>query len=205
VSVAPTHAPGISPSLTTDPLLDLVTLLLVGGTVALAIYTAKLHAATVSLAEDTVKATKVSDRHHQESLSPICVLKEVECVLVLARHEATTEERSVVLTFAVENLGYGPALELTVSITPVNAVVQPTGKTEVHELGSLKPGNSTPPFGPILENVLVADGYLVKLKYDTIFGAIGTSAWHVTYGSASRAQSTTKLSFGLPPPQQRSL
>ena len=84
VSVAPTHSPGISLSLTSDPFLDIVTLLLVGGTVALAIYTAKLHAATVSLAEDTVDATKVSDRHHQESLSPICVLKDVGCYLVRA-------------------------------------------------------------------------------------------------------------------------
>jgi hypothetical protein len=62
------------PAFTTDPILDLVAFFLVGATSILALKTWQLRAATVALANDTVQATKVSDRHQQETLSQICVI-----------------------------------------------------------------------------------------------------------------------------------
>lgn len=101
-------------TLTTDPFLDLVTFLLVGGTVALAVYTGRLHGATVGLAKDTVQGTEVADRHHQETLSPICVIAAVQS------QESGGRLKVRVL---VSNVGSGPALDVSVSLVATDGSV----------------------------------------------------------------------------------
>ena len=187
-------------TLTTDPLLDVVTLLLVGGTVALAIYTAKLHGATVQLAKDTVEANTLADLHHQESLTPVCVIRDVRCAMVPQQPGQATD--FFTLTFVVENQGNGPALQLRVAVTPVNAVRDPTGKPELSEPGPLKPGEISPPqFGPYQRSTQEADGFVVKVTYETIFDTAGE--WHITYTSASTRSTTKIISFVTPKPKDR--
>jgi hypothetical protein len=66
-----------APNLTPDAVLDVLTGLLFLATLGLAVYTGLLRKATVDLAGDTVEGTELSDQHHQEGLSPVCIIKDV--------------------------------------------------------------------------------------------------------------------------------
>jgi hypothetical protein len=163
---------------TTDPFLDSVTLVLVIATVSLAYFTARLHGATVELAKDQVKATRVSDRHHQEMLSPICVIRNVSVKPVPISGTSTF----VGVEFTVCNQGNGPAMHINATVTPVGKGLIPIGTAMTTSPDSLKASEESSllrlgAFPPREINM-----FLVHLEFRNQFGAWGVSEWNVYDG-----------------------
>lgn len=161
----------------TDPVLDTVTLLLVCGTVALAIYTGKLHAATVALAGDTVEATRLADRHHQESLSPLCVIKSVTW---------EGDQRGQQVSFQIHNQGNGPAVEVKCTVTPRMESFERSQDALAIKVDSLQAGEETrsrmvsPFFGHTFEMAVVL------LESKNQFGEWGRTRWTVLRNGTHR-------------------
>ncbi len=176
-------------------LLALVTTVLVAGTVALAIYTARLHAATVALAGDTVAATKLSDRHHQESLAPVCVLSEVEYSLQPPRFGKIL----IKIAFRVENQGGGPAVAVSVRIAPKSSAPSPHASSLSQALLPLKAGANSHVITPHLYEFGEADeGFDVTIEFESVFGTKGRSEWHLSQSATSALRE-----LQLPLPQDR--
>jgi hypothetical protein len=161
-------------SLTTDPWLDLVTALLLVATVWLAIFTGRLNAATVGLAKDTVDASKLADRHHQESLLPI--------VQWLGRANIFPPSGgSIELTFEgdLENVGPGPALNVVAELRIHTFLYDKATGNEFH-LPTLAPGGSIPyKFSRALVGGNTAGApfnrplsFEVTLTYENVFGKV---------------------------------
>jgi hypothetical protein len=164
----------------TDPILDSITGVLCLATIALAGYTAKLRKATVDLALETLTGTRLTDQHHQESLSPICVLKAVKCGLSGIPIPQPGSDR-MDLTFVIENVGNGPAFQVNAKIEAVTAKLQPSGLALTHPAGPLKAGSDTLAIGPVSESINTATGFVVRLEYLSVFGTEGFSEWHVSH------------------------
>lgn len=78
--------------------------------------TAKMAKETAELARDTVQGTKLADRHHQENLSPVCVISDVRC----GRGGPYGDDANLFgVIFKVQNMGSGPALLVNVEISSV--------------------------------------------------------------------------------------
>jgi hypothetical protein len=176
---------------TTDPFLDGITLLLFLATLALATFTALLHRATVEVAKDTVAATKVGDRHHQESLSPVCVLREVFF---------DTNDYTVRARLKVQNVGAGPAIRINANIQCLGTERRHIGIGEVHTCDSLKSGDTTPDFIRSMEQPARGQDavmFEIRLEYQNVFGAWGISTYNIYNGGYGL------LTMELPKPQQR--
>jgi hypothetical protein len=172
-SLAPSH---LTLSLTTDPFLDAVTLFLVIATGILAFKTWQLHAATVALATDTVQATKVSDRHQQETLSPICVIGDLRCG---ATQRGAAYVSSVSL--AIANVGSGPALLVRATVTPVGSGGRYTSNSVARGTKPLSPGAKSEllDFGDFPPP---SDWFEVEVTFSNQFGGKGSSGWEIDVG-----------------------
>lgn len=189
-------------SLTTDPVLDLVTLALVAGTVFLAVYTAKLHGATVDLAKDTVAASDLADRHHQETLSPMCVVVDGRCTLV-GTSTGKPADRKLHLSFAVENQGAGPAVRVIAEVAPEDALERPAGDPFSENVGPLKPGAKSKSYSPFRAAFPAANGYKIKLTFENVFGSVGVTEWRITYQSPTEPGLPKLVDVQLPASQKR--
>jgi hypothetical protein len=101
------------PSPPNDRVVDNFTIGLFVGSILLFIATSvlawktwQLHDATKELAKDTVEGSKLADQHHQESLSPVCVIEKAECV----KTSSPGGETRYGINLIVRNIGAGPAL-----------------------------------------------------------------------------------------------
>lgn len=184
--------------MTTDPVLDTFSGLLFLATLTLAWYTARLHAATVSLAKDTVEATKVSDRHHQESLSPVCVIRDVQCNKTGAMGAAM----GAATKFKIQNVGFGPAISVRATVTPVGPGLTTSGIVCAFTCDALKAGEMSPDMGPqtIATTSAAVIMFVVRVEYQSIFNSWGVSEWNVNEGGSYGV-----LRMELPAPQQRIL
>jgi hypothetical protein len=182
----------------TDTVLDVITGLLFLATLGLAVYTAKLRKATVDLAGDTIQGNKLSDRHHQESLSPVCLLKDANC--------SNSGDGRYFLAFSVQNAGSGPALLVNVHVTPVGPGLQQSGmargelpytlaagETKKHEMAGLT-FSKVPSQSPDAYK-----SFLVKVEFLSMFNSWGTGKWTVLEGQGVRFV----VSYDLPAPQER--
>lgn len=160
-------------TLTTDPYLDAVTLFLVVATGILAYKTWQLHAATVALAIDTVNATKMSDTHHQETLSPICVI---------GATRAAYDGQHADLQVLVRNVGSGPGLDIALSAAPVSGA---TVYSSEEKCLSCTPLSQNSESGWLDFGRFKAPGHTVQLRvtFKNAFGQQGFSDWRVSVPS----------------------
>ena len=178
-----------------DGFVDFFTGGLLVATVALAVYTAQLRKATVDLAGDTIQGTKLSDRHHQESLSPVCVVRDVKCG---SGESYNSDPGRLGVVFKVHNMGSGPALLVNVTVTPVKAGLVPNGlavgsiayslaagETQDHRFGNFAPR----------ENAM----FVIEVQCLSIFNTWGVGKWNVWKGEGTYGVVT----FDLPSPLDR--
>jgi hypothetical protein len=160
--------------------------------------TSQLHQATKELAEDTVKGAKLSDRHHQESLIPVVVIRDVKCGPGL--FGGSMEQLGV--GFRVHNQGLGPAVAVNATVSATGPGLKLRGIARVEVLDPLQAGEIRENdiyFGGFL---MPQDGYIafiVRLEFLSMFGTWGICEWNVSTGSRS------VLTFALPQPQNRPL
>ncbi len=167
-------------------------------TFALAVYTAQLRRATLDLARDTVQGTKVADRHHQESLTPIVVIRDVRCGAGLSGGNP----QQVGVGFRVHNQGSGPAVAVNAKVCAVGPGLKLRGIARTEYLDPLQAGE-------IRENEIYYGGFpipqddwvafIVRLEFLSMFGTWGICEWNV--GTSTRSV----LTFALPQPQDRPL
>jgi len=182
---------GLAYAITTDPFLDLVTVFLVVATSILAFKTWQLHAATVDLATDTVKATAVSDRHHQETLSPICVVSSIQ--------SGQTGVNSY-LKVVVANVGSGAALDISVAAVPVLGDVVYTSNERKVDCAPLPPG-SVSTLQVLGDFPPPSDSLRVRISFRNQFDAEGFSESLIDVRASKFALKTLQLCE----PQKRSL
>ncbi len=176
-------------TLTTDPYLDTVTFVLMIATGVLAYKTWQLHSATVALAKDTVEATTVADRHHQESLSPLCVIRSVDW---------QSDQRGQRVAFKVHNQGNGPAVQIKCTVTPRMEGFERSEDALTIRMDSLQAGEQT--LQPHLSSYFgqAFEMAVIRLEYMNQFGEWGRSWWTVFRNKEYRLDT-----LDLPPPKRR--
>lgn len=121
--------------------LCIATFLLAVGTAFLAWQTSQLHQATKDLAEDTVAGSALTDRHHQESLTPAVVYRPGRLYYVpgesAVNFSADVDAPSP--TFA--NAGLGPALDIRMQVEVLNANEVSYASGE-YIVGAIAPGTT---------------------------------------------------------------
>jgi hypothetical protein len=165
-------------------------------TAFLAWYTYKLRQATVQLASDSVEGNKLADRHHQESLMPICVIRDVE----IEPEPQYSGPNTAMLAFRIHNQGLGPAVALNVAVSAVGEGLKLRGVRRATSLDSLQAGEvreSPMKFGefPIEPDGIVA--FIVRLGFLSMFGSWGVCEWHVYQAGKS------VLTLALPQAKER--
>lgn len=164
-------------------------------TIALAAYTARLFRSTRDLAKDTLQASKYSDRHHQESLTPCVVIDGIQAIL-----SRSSPNETLGIYGALRNVGTGPALNIKVILHVDDLDLLES----VIEAGSLKPGGD-------FENRLkfdvrtgekhpysagVALPFLVRINYLNIFGQLASTLYIGTSDESGRI--LLKTAFAAP-------
>lgn len=192
-----------------DRIVDAFTIGLFFGSIALVIVTgllawktSQLHEATKNLAKDTVDASKLSDQHHQESLSAICIITEVKA--------SRGVNGTCNLEFTVQNVGSGPALGVSPRVVAEGDNFRmgsphgtfqyslAAGRERRHKFENISwsfPGEplaATDDSEPILN-------ILVEIRFLNMFNAWGVGKWTVDPDIGY----TIILSFDLPKPQDR--
>lgn len=174
---------------TTDPYLDAVTFVLMIATGVLAYKTWQLHSATVALAKDTVEATTLADRHHQESLSPLCVIRDVAW---------QSDERGQRIILKIHNQGNGPAVQVKCTVTPRMEAFERSQDALTIRTDSLQAGEQTPLSRPSPYFGQTFEMAVVHLEYMNQFGEWGRSRWTVFQNQEYRLDA-----LDLPAPKNR--
>jgi len=183
-------------------------------TVALTIVTAVLAAYTAMLARGTRESTLLSDRHHQEGLSPLIVLERANAKKIIDtfRHQQQTRQGVRYRFFArVSNLGSGASMSVRYRVTiattaglysyppqgfAIGAALAAGASLELSH--TYEPDDQAPSMGLTIRTDEEDVAFEVKIEYDNVFGSTGSL--HVA-GDEPGLVST--LSYRMPPPMQR--
>ena len=139
-------------------------------TARLASSTSKLSRATFDLAKETVDATKLADRHHQETRSPLLYL---QANFAFSRRSDVDGVRNIgELSGSIVNLGGGPAQNVRVEITPGSF------KSKSFYIGMVGPHapqdiTRSMDFGQAVNPVEAHWPFEVRVTYESVFGAEG--------------------------------
>jgi len=134
--------------------------------------------------------------HHQQLLSPFCVLR-----------DATSKVEGNVprIALKVQNIGSGPAVHVNLRITPAKAGLIHSGIGMVQYIGPMLTGETTPEIANGFEGWGGREPtgiFLVTLEFENIFGAWGVSEWVVNAFAASHTllqPADAKIQSTIPP------
>ena len=176
---------GFFHSLNLSTTVELGSILLVVVTAILAWYTAMLRKATVELAKDTISATKLTDRHHQESLSPLCVVRDAKCGAGSSfKNEPTLEGWCGKVEFKIQNQGVGPAVRVKAIVKPVGGALLESDAPKTYNGDALKAGELG---DRVIERQvelrrMTSVDFSVRLEFENLFGSWGAMEYLVGDG-----------------------
>ncbi len=147
---------------------------LVTGT--LAFFTYRLAKVTSALAEDTVVASRLADRHHQEALQPLVRVEGELTIRHIVGPSGEPNEYLIVLDGEVVNVGGGPA-------TSINILVKPDSYVERSFYLGMLGANSTRILRGVQWRVsrtqhhpnMALWPFHLQVRYQSIFGSEGTT------------------------------
>lgn len=155
---------------------------------------------TAELAKDTVAATRVADKHHQESLTPVvewvCLAQAKpqyeEPRTAVAAPSGKVEGWDITYTGTIKNVGTGPALNVRAGFLFHTFRFDKSNGYEKH-LPSLGPGQGEgAKFYIRLAGNVVSQTpmpYTVTITYDNIFGKQCTTV-HTNPGGENQTETT---------------
>jgi hypothetical protein len=159
--------------------------------------TRRLAVETAGLAKDQVAASLLSDRHHQESVSPILVFDGTVELISDHTPDGTCEHSWFRLRGDIKNVGNGPAFDVQVTVTPAGheahrwVITFIDAKSEVVSLEDWDIVNTYPKTGTYVvgRQATGAHSFNVDMTGLNLFGTRG----HTEQGSVSGASADLRI------------
>ena len=143
-------------------------------TLALAFLSRRLADATKRLASSGDAERMQQETHHQQSLSPFCVVRD-------ARSWVESGD-ALYISLKVQNIGSGPAVHVNLNLQPAKEGLKPAGVGLSQYVGAMLPGETTPEIRHGFSGWggrEPTEHFVVRLEFENVFGAWGITEWHV--------------------------
>lgn len=157
---------------------------LAGQTAHLAAESKRMADETASLATETLQSVNVArtgaqlaDQHHQESQSPVIIMKDLRLIYNRAPSGVQIEMQLYGTTW---NVGFGPALEVSITVTPDGG--QPSDPFSVGTVGVgffNRPGEYFPIRFASVPDLPQSPPATVTVAYRNIFGGSRRTTYHL--------------------------